>query len=337
MTDQTPDTPTPEAVPEEIVQDAPRTDDTSAEPEATDTTPEIAVAEPELAPTGVSHEAVAAMPATPATPTPKPGAPARNGGISTATVVILLLAVGLAAVILVTNGFGAFKVQDPSQYAKTTQPSATPGDTKPTTPTGKPSATPPTGTPGATPKPGTTTTTPAPKDGTPVTPVAEVPRDVMDLLADVEKGNGDAVRKALAAKPALAKAADNRGVTALHQAASVGDLEIVKLLLNTGADPNALDITSGETTLHPAARKGDAAIIKALIAKGAKVNARNGGGSTPLHYAAQGGSVPAIEALAAAGANMSVGDNRKQTPLAYARASGQRAAAAALLKRGAKP
>lgn len=58
--------------------------------------------------------------------------------------------------------------------------------------------------------------------------------------------------------------------TALQSAVVFGDLEVVKLILNRGADPNNYNIT--RTPLMTAARLGRPAIAEALIVAGAEVN-----------------------------------------------------------------
>jgi ankyrin repeat protein len=55
-------------------------------------------------------------------------------------------------------------------------------------------------------------------------------------------------------------------------AAGEGHLEIVKLLLEHGADVNAK--TAYETALHLAAEKGHLEIVKFLLEHGADVNAK---------------------------------------------------------------
>jgi ankyrin repeat protein len=62
------------------------------------------------------------------------------------------------------------------------------------------------------------------------------------------------------------------GETALHLAAGEGHLEIVKLLLEHGADVNAK--TAYETALHLAAGEGHLEIVKLLLEHGADVNAK---------------------------------------------------------------
>lgn len=74
---------------------------------------------------------------------------------------------------------------------------------------------------------------------------------------------------------------------ALYRAVGHGYVVIVRLLLDAGADVNA--VCSDETALHAAARgKGNAyaVTLKALLAAGAHVNARNNKRQTPLHVAA---------------------------------------------------
>jgi ankyrin repeat protein len=77
------------------------------------------------------------------------------------------------------------------------------------------------------------------------------------------------------------------GHTALHVASSRGlpeaeRLEIVKLLLARGADPNAAS-AEGSTPLHLAV--GSPQVMTALLAAGARVDAENVINRTPLYYA----------------------------------------------------
>ena len=70
----------------------------------------------------------------------------------------------------------------------------------------------------------------------------------------------------------------------LHHAAESGYLEIVKLLLSKGADPNARALFN-ITPLMLAARFGHIEVVRTLIAGGAEVNAQDRDGGTVLDNA----------------------------------------------------
>jgi chemotaxis protein histidine kinase CheA len=78
------------------------------------------------------------------------------------------------------------------------------------------------------------------------------------------------------------------GETLLHVASWHGRNEIVKWLLNKGADPNIIDSTNGRTTpLMHAARQGHRDVVRTLIAAGGNVLLVDAMGDTPLHMAAR--------------------------------------------------
>jgi hypothetical protein len=68
-----------------------------------------------------------------------------------------------------------------------------------------------------------------------------------EIIAAVEAGDAARVRELLASDPALARAKDGDGATALHYATIHGHREIVGLLLENGADINARDERFGAT------------------------------------------------------------------------------------------
>lgn len=76
------------------------------------------------------------------------------------------------------------------------------------------------------------------------------------------------------------------GGTPLHWAASFGGAWVLGLLLAGGADPSRKN-KSGDTALHCAPRSGDIAGLKLLLAAGADPNSVNIVGDTPLHAAAE--------------------------------------------------
>jgi ankyrin repeat protein len=69
------------------------------------------------------------------------------------------------------------------------------------------------------------------------------------------------------------------GWTALHWAAHSQNPDIVEVLLQFGADPNAVDF-EGATPLHIAADGRNPVIVSNLVRKGARANMRNHFGET---------------------------------------------------------
>jgi ankyrin repeat protein len=106
-------------------------------------------------------------------------------------------------------------------------------------------------------------------------------------------------------------ARDRSGMAALHQAAILGSLPMVDLLLRAGANPCACDAVS-----VPPCRPPLAEFMRALQS-----------GDTPLHYAAHCGHVDIIIALLQAGADVAAVSFDGTTPLGAALSQGQAAAA----------
>jgi uncharacterized protein len=112
--------------------------------------------------------------------------------------------------------------------------------------------------------------------------------------------------------------------TALMRAAFSGDIELVKLLLSYGADPNIVS-KDNETTLLAAAGNGfipgynkgrtpaeRLEVVKLLVELGQDVNAADNYGITPLMVAANIGDVPVIQYLIDKGADLAAYDLGKK-------------------------
>ena len=75
------------------------------------------------------------------------------------------------------------------------------------------------------------------------------------------------------------------GYSLLHSATFVNNEEIIRFLLNHGADPNATDVV-GATSLHYAATvRGNIGTVHLLIEGGGDLSAQDNEGQTPLHKA----------------------------------------------------
>ncbi|MHC4248827.1 MAG: ankyrin repeat domain-containing protein [Planctomycetota bacterium] len=72
---------------------------------------------------------------------------------------------------------------------------------------------------------------------------------------------------------------------ALYTAAGKGHVETARVLIEAGARPGAREDESGNTELHEAARMQDLEMVRLLVASGADVKAVNKAGQTPADVA----------------------------------------------------
>src|SRR5690242_5601993 len=134
---------------------------------------------------------------------------------------------------------------------------------------------------------------------------------------DVSAGHLEKVRETLKSNPSFANKMQRGWGTPLHLAAEMGHVEIAKLLLDNGADVNAVGIR-GFTPLHSAAWSGRTDVAKVLIAHGANVNAGDENGETPLVWASGAGHTNTIILLLDSGADVNARDKFGNCPLSSA-------------------
>jgi hypothetical protein len=102
---------------------------------------------------------------------------------------------------------------------------------------------------------------------------------------------------------------------ALVFAASGGNLEAIQLLADFGADVNRAD-PNGATPLAAGIRRVD--VVHALLKLGADPNRFSGEGYAPLHVAAAAGNLPIVKLLLEHGANRFLKNHRGETAYAIA-------------------
>jgi ankyrin repeat protein len=123
----------------------------------------------------------------------------------------------------------------------------------------------------------------------------------------------------------------NTQLVPLEEAAACGDLLTVRLLLNSGADPNYRD-REGWSAIHWAAEEGHCDVVLLLLKHGASVNAVSLYGTSPLHCAANGGHNNIVSELLQHGADPLKSTCHGWTPLHHAAFMGYSRVVQSLLK-----
>jgi truncated hemoglobin YjbI len=140
----------------------------------------------------------------------------------------------------------------------------------------------------------------------------------------------------LLADPSLAHVKNRYGRTLLHDASAQGNLRLVELLLRLGADPNVKQPHPPLYCLaNECAAPGGGDVVRALVQAGAQVNERSEAKRcTALHMAARRGNTEIAEALLDCGADVNARDKAGDTPLQRARNCRKPAVASLLVSRG---
>jgi ankyrin repeat protein len=161
-------------------------------------------------------------------------------------------------------------------------------------------------------------------------------RDPLDLIkAIIKKGGNPNLRTNTVPVHGLmqfdASWVNFDGETPFVRAALSGDIEVMRLLLASGADPN-IATAQGTTALMAAAginwipnqtytrsESDYVEAVKVCLDRGAPVNAANSLGLTAMHGAANRGWVSVMQILADHGAKADVKDNEGRTPMTFAK------------------
>ena len=193
----------------------------------------------------------------------------------------------------------------------------------------------------------------------------EIARQLLALGADVNHRGGDdrtaLARAVFSSHPDMVALLVKHGASLTVEGPSIGvplilaekKPEIIRILLDAGANPDVKNSYRGETVLHTAAMNGDAAIAEMMLEAHADVNAHNRwddtplltavernhpeivalliahhadleaakpyDGSTPLLNAVKNGQHDIVKILVRAGADVNAADKYGNTPLSLAK------------------
>ncbi|XP_068615362.1 B-cell lymphoma 3 protein homolog [Brachionichthys hirsutus] len=109
------------------------------------------------------------------------------------------------------------------------------------------------------------------------------------------------------------------GLSPVHLAVLRGYKHLSRMLLDTGADINALDIKSGQSPLMHAVESNNADMVHFLIENGCDVNSQSYSGNTALHGACGRGQVETVRLLLKSGADSSLKNYHNDTPVMVAK------------------
>jgi ankyrin repeat protein len=150
--------------------------------------------------------------------------------------------------------------------------------------------------------------------------------DPFDVFEAAALGEVDRLRVVLDGDPSSATAYSGDGFTALHFAAFFGEPGAAALLIERGAEVDAFGrgwMTG--TALHSAASRLQSDLVRILLEAGANPDVRQSAGWTPLHAAAMNGDLTSTELLLTAGADAAASNDEGRTVADLASESGHEA------------
>ena len=147
-----------------------------------------------------------------------------------------------------------------------------------------------------------------------------VPQTIFDA---VDNGDTERIKVLIAENPECINQRLESGLTPLLKAASNGQMDICKLLIEKGADIHAVDNSQG-TALHCAAYHGHSDLIRLFIESGIGANVEDNAGYTPILWAIFGKKTNTIDELIKHGADLNPPMRIGRSVLHFAAASSDR-------------
>ncbi len=106
--------------------------------------------------------------------------------------------------------------------------------------------------------------------------------------------------------------------------AGTGNADAVRMLIARGADVNAKEPSQNQTALMWAAAERHAEVVKTLIEHGADLQARTKKGFSALHFAAREGDLDVARLLLAAGVDINIRSQPAAAPAGAGRGGGRK-------------
>ncbi|MCG5530652.1 ankyrin repeat domain-containing protein [Halorhodospira halochloris] len=156
------------------------------------------------------------------------------------------------------------------------------------------------------------------------------------LMIAAELNDADVVKKLIDEGADVSVQREASGFSALMIAAEHNDAEVVQALLDAGADTEMRD-NEDWTALMLAAAWNDPEVVEVLLDGGADIDARSDGGGTALIFAARNNNAAMVEALIEGGADVNARNEWGFTSLMAASYANEPGVVSSLIEAGADP
>jgi len=138
-----------------------------------------------------------------------------------------------------------------------------------------------------------------------------------DIYDACRKGNVELIKQLSKVNPDTINTPNKSGYTPLIIAGYRNQLEAVKVLLDLGANVNA--ISEDGTVLTAACYKSNTALVKILLEQHADVNVKNNAGTTPLMFAIMAENEEIVKLLIENKADTQTIDNSRKSAVDFAK------------------
>lgn len=138
-----------------------------------------------------------------------------------------------------------------------------------------------------------------------------------DIYDACRKGNVELIKQLSKVNPDTINTPNKSGYTPLIIAGYRNQLEAVKVLLDLGANVNA--VSEDGTVLTAACYKSNTALVKILLEQHADVNVKNNAGTTPLMFAIMAENEEIVKLLIENKADIQTMDNSRKSALDFAK------------------
>lgn len=138
-----------------------------------------------------------------------------------------------------------------------------------------------------------------------------------DIYDACRKGNLELIKQLSKVNPDTINTPNKSGYTPLIIAGYRNQLEAVKVLLDLGANVNA--VSEDGTVLTAACYKSNTALVKILLERHADVNVKNNAGTTPLMFAIMAENEEIVKLLIENKADTQTMDNSRKSTVDFAK------------------